>query len=592
MTRSQLARAAALALALCAVLASTGTAAKPRNKTQSVVVIVIDGVRYSESFGDPKRANVPHLAKDLAPLGAFYTNFRNEGATKTNPGHVALVTGRYEAVANNGKQLSSAPTITQLFLKSARSRSTAASVIVSKDKLHILSNSTGPEWKDKYVATTSAGKKGFGTGYRSDKDTFKETLKILKRDHPRLVVINFAGPDSAGHAKRWDAYLGAIRECDRYTWEIWRALESDPFYAGKTTLLVTNDHGRHDDKHGGFRNHGCSCEGCRRLTLVAVGPDFARGKIITEPAEQIDLAPTVGVLLGFDVPEAEGRTLLELFKKSPTASASEAGATRLPDNVRAQQIKDMKWGMFVCWSFSSFYGQEWTPTRGKDASFFKATGCDTDQWCKTAVDAGMGYILFLAKHHDGFCLWDTKTSEKKVTNSPLGIDVLAALRKSCDKYGVRLALYWSEGDWNWPGAVDGKRNGGRNPEVKKAQLKELLTQYGPVEFWWMDHAIGTGGLSHKDTVEWIHRFQPNSFVGFNHGQPAGRLCLRERGRPGNIGDRGASKYNAGAESSFKGYHVAEFTYPILPKHRGGAQWFYSLPKHDNLCHPASKIYGD
>ena len=59
----------------------------------------------------------------------------------------------------------------------------------------------------------------------------------------------------------------------------------------------------------------------------------------------------------------------------------------------------MKFGMFICWSFSTFHGQEWTPTKGKDASFFKATGCDTDQWCKTAKDAGMNYILFLSKHH-------------------------------------------------------------------------------------------------------------------------------------------------------------------------------------------------
>jgi len=274
------------------------------------------------------------------------------------------------------------------------------------------------------------------------------------------------------------------------------------------------------------------------------------------------------------------------------SATPEINKTKLPNDVRVKQMQDMKWGMFICWSFSSFYGQEWTPTKGKDASFFKATGCDTDQWCRTAKDAGMGYILFLAKHHDGFCLWDTKTTEKKVTNSPLGVDVLAKLRKSCDKYGIKLALYFSEGDWNWPGAVDGKRNGGKNPEVKKAQLKELLTKYGPIEFWWIDHAIGTGGLSHKETVEWMHQFQPNTFVGFNHGQPAGRLCLRERGRPGKIGDKAASRYNKAGEGSFKGYLVAEFTYPILPKHRGGAQWFYSLPKHDNLCHPAGKVFKD
>ena len=273
-----------------------------------------------------------------------------------------------------------------------------------------------------------------------------------------------------------------------------------------------------------------------------------------------------------------------------------AKQTRIPDAARAEQVRDLKFGMFICWSFSTFYGKEWTPTLGKDASYFKATGCDTDQWCQTARDAGMNYILFLAKHHDGFCLWDTKTTEKKVTNSPLGIDVLAKLRKSCDKYGIKLALYFSEGDWNWPGAVDGKHasgfNGSSNPEMKKAQLKELLTQYGPIEFWWMDHAAGNGGVGHADTVEWMHQFQPNTFVGFNHGTPAGRLCLRERGKAGKLGDASTTKYNKKAEGAYKGYLVAEFTYPILPKHRGGADWFYSLPKHDHLCHAPEKLYND
>ena len=68
--------------------------------------------------------------------------------------------------------------------------------------------------------------------------------------------------------------------------------------------------------------------------------------------------------------------------------------------------------------------------------------------------------------------------------------------------------------------------------MKKAQLKELVTQYGPIEFFWMDHAVGDGGLNHKETVEWVHQFQPNCFVGFNHGEPAGRLSLREMGNPG------------------------------------------------------------
>jgi alpha-L-fucosidase len=283
--------------------------------------------------------------------------------------------------------------------------------------------------------------------------------------------------------------------------------------------------------------------------------------------------------------------------KNQSQSERKVDTEILPDSIRSEQIKDMKFGMFICWSFSTFSGREWTPTLDKDASYFKATGGDTDQWCKTAKDAGMGYILFLTKHHDGFCLWDTETTEKKVTNSPLGLDVLAALRKSCDKYGIKLAFYFSEGDWNWPGAADGegRRAGkgiGTNPEIKKAQLEELCKQYGPIEFFWMDHAVGDGGLSHKETVEWIHQFQPNCFVGFNHGEAAGRLSLREMGKPGPIGDASTTKYNKDAESNYKGYLAAEFTYPILPPHEGGAMWFYSLPKHDTLCHPAEKLYKD
>jgi len=266
-----------------------------------------------------------------------------------------------------------------------------------------------------------------------------------------------------------------------------------------------------------------------------------------------------------------------------------ASGQRLDDQVRAQQIKDLKFGMFICWSFSTFAGKEWT-TEPHGPEFFKATGCDTDQWCRTARDAGMSYILFLSKHHDGFCLWDTKTTQMKVTNSPLGIDVLAELRESCDRHGIKLALYFSEGDWTWPGRK-GTRSGA-NPEAKKAQLRELCTQYGPIEFYWMDHATNDGGLSHEETVEWVHRFQPNCFVGFNHGTPAGRLALRERGRPGPIGGKNLRRHGKGMEDGYKDYLVAEFTYPILPPHRGGAQWFYSLPKHDGLCFPAEKVYKD
>jgi alpha-L-fucosidase len=240
------------------------------------------------------------------------------------------------------------------------------------------------------------------------------------------------------------------------------------------------------------------------------------------------------------------------------------------------------------------------------ATLFPAKTVDTDQWARTAKEAGMGYILFLTKHHDGFCLWDTKTTERKVTNAPLKRDVLAELKKSCDKYGIKLALYFSEGEWGWPlpspdtpkellpDGVGSRKGGGFNAELKKAQLKELLTQYGPIEYIWFDHAVSNGGLSHKETTEWVKKFQPGCFVGYNIGaQAAADIRLGEMGKPSTLEDETGAPYQKKDADGIKpNYLLAEFTYPILPSHNGGAVWFYSLPIHDQLVRPVKKIYED
>lgn len=271
--------------------------------------------------------------------------------------------------------------------------------------------------------------------------------------------------------------------------------------------------------------------------------------------------------------------------------------TKIDDRLRGDKVKELRFGAFICWSFSSFSGYEWTPGV-EDISFFNPTGCDTDQWCRVAKEAGMNYILFLTKHHDGFCLWDTETTDRKVTNTPAlkGRDVLKELKKSCDKYDLKLALYFSEGDWSWNPKNKGIHQSVKRPDIKKAQLRELLTNYGPIEFLWFDHAINDGGLNHQETVKWVHKFQPNTFCGFNTGQTAGRLNLRERGRPGPIGDKKAVWNRHHVKSDYSNFQVAEFTYPILEgqgrKRMRGAQWFYSLPENDEKAASAEKIYQD
>jgi alpha-L-fucosidase len=261
---------------------------------------------------------------------------------------------------------------------------------------------------------------------------------------------------------------------------------------------------------------------------------------------------------------------------------------------KTNKVPDLHYGMFICWSLSTFSDKEWT--RGIDnVSFFNPSDADTDQWCQVAKDAGMDYILFLTKHHDGFCLWDTKTTSWKVTNSPLQKDILLALKKSCEKYGLKLALYFSEADWTWiPKELKPEDfvkpemywHMGKSSELKKAQLKELCTKYGPIAYFWMDHAQSDGGLDHTTTVAWVKQFQPDCLVGFNNGETAGDIRLGEMGKPGPLTSlEGGGPYN---KVTHKGFKKAEFTYPIFGKER----WFYTNPQNDTICMTPEKIYDD
>jgi alpha-L-fucosidase len=89
------------------------------------------------------------------------------------------------------------------------------------------------------------------------------------------------------------------------------------------------------------------------------------------------------------------------------------------------------------------------------AVLFAADDCNTDQWEKTAKEAGMGYILFLIKQHGGLYLWDIITTYLKVAKAPLGRDVLAELKKSCNRCCIELSLHFSEGEWAWSNRLDG-----------------------------------------------------------------------------------------------------------------------------------------
>ena len=283
--------------------------------TENVIIIVIDGPRMSETFGDSTYKYIPNLANVLAPQGVLLKNFRNNGPTYTNAGHTAITTGVYQRINNSGLELPKNPSIFQYFLKEKGLSKESAWIIASKGKLNILANTKNKKWRNQYTPSSFCGVNGSGLGYTADEKNFSDALRILGQYHPKLTLINLLEVDVNGHANLWEGYLKAIQRTDQKALELWNFIENDSIYKGKTTLFITNDHGRHSKGHkDGFVSHGDNCEGCRSIYLIALGPDFKKNSILQNRYEQIDISKTIAEMLHFNEPVSEGQVMKDLFK--------------------------------------------------------------------------------------------------------------------------------------------------------------------------------------------------------------------------------------------------------------------------------------
>ncbi len=281
-------------------------------KTENVIIIVMDGARYSETWGDSSHAYIPNISNNIAPVCIVNTNFYNEGFTLTSPGHLAMISGKYYNINNGGTELPPFPTIFQYFNKTYPDKESW--LITSKDKLEVLTNTSDTSYNNLYLANTNCGINGLGTGYREDSITLYNTLNILSTEKPNLTLINFRNPDYTAHANDSLGYLNQITIIDDYINQIFDFIQSDANYKDKTTIFITNDHGRHDDLNGGFQNHGDNCVGCRHVMFFAYGPDFYQNKVLNNHCELIDIAPTIAELLDFTLPNSDGSVMNELFK--------------------------------------------------------------------------------------------------------------------------------------------------------------------------------------------------------------------------------------------------------------------------------------
>jgi hypothetical protein len=283
-------------------------------KTKYVIVLVVDGPRYSETWGDTSHQYIPFMHNVLAPQGVVHNQFYTQGETHTTSGHAALSTGIYQSINNGGQELPIRPSFFQHWLKQHPEDKSLAWIIASKDKLEVLSNCTEYGWKDKFRPSVDCGNAGLATGYRHDSLTQIKVLSTLQNNHPNLLLVNYREPDFSGHAGDWKGYLKGILKTDEYVHAIWQFIQNDLFYKDNTTLFVTNDHGRHlDGISNGFVSHGDNCDGCRHINLYSFGPDFKKDLVSPIYRNLVDVHATILELLHIRGAYTDGNVMLELF---------------------------------------------------------------------------------------------------------------------------------------------------------------------------------------------------------------------------------------------------------------------------------------
>ena len=216
---------------------------------QNVIVVVIDGARYSETFGGGN-TYIPHMFDDMSPNGQLYTNFRIDdiGKTETNPGHSTILSGTWQQIANDGTQRPTNPTVFEYIRKEDGNPQSDCYAVTGKAKLDILTYSTHSSYGSDYGGTW------FGADERNDALTYSKAISVMQDIQPKILLIHFAAVDAAGHSGNWSNYLAALTNADELVYQICQHIKSGDYgyTVNNTTMFVTNDHGRHDDLNGCF----------------------------------------------------------------------------------------------------------------------------------------------------------------------------------------------------------------------------------------------------------------------------------------------------------------------------------------------------
>ena len=360
--------AAGVALGSTLLSASPFVRGAAAAKKRKVIVITFGGgARDQETFAPEGQENIPHLIHELAPQASFFTQVMNQGILGHYVATASLATGVYETLNNFSAIPPEHPTVFEYFRKDLNRPPSDAWVVAPSNGFNRIGESEYRSFgqglgarvvlpKHLLAAAMSGGATDYAHLLRDNYETplytpqlagsevelqqlemilklsvddFKAhalTLsspdelsmyiarRLMQQEAPSLLWITMHDIDVA-HAGAYSLYIDGIRRTDRLCAELWKAAQSEPEYAGNTTLFILPDFGRDADEDSGgngFQHHRTGDAASRTTWMMALGAGVRQGVVYDQPMQSIDLVPTLGAMMGFSPSFSRGRPIKEL----------------------------------------------------------------------------------------------------------------------------------------------------------------------------------------------------------------------------------------------------------------------------------------
>lgn len=329
-------------------------AQKTDTKTENVIIITMDGLRWQELFGgavdtmidnreltsdqdrirekylaDSKEARrqklMPFFWETLAKQGMVFGNRWEDNKVNCSnifwfsyPGYSEILTGYSDPrIRSNAKIWNPNETVLEWLNKQPEFAGRVAAFgswdvfdwIVNEKRSGIPVNSgynkaEGDDLteKERYLNKLQDQSALLWGSVRQDVFTHNYMLETLKKDHPKVVYISYGETDDFAHDGSYNRYLDAANATDAMWRELWDFIQNDPVYAGKTSLVITTDHGRGDSPMTKWKGHGKTYNGSDAIWMAVIGPDTPNEGVMTNDIQlfQRQVAKTAAALLGYD----------------------------------------------------------------------------------------------------------------------------------------------------------------------------------------------------------------------------------------------------------------------------------------------------